>query len=483
MPGAGATMPVAGVAGIGQDRGMSIRRLAEDVLGKRISARELVELALERIERHDPALNAVVALRAEEALSEAGALDERVARGEAPGPLAGVPFLVKDIEDLAGLPTTNGSLLHRDAPAADRDGLIAGRLRAAGAIPIGKSNTPEFACEGYTANLVFGVTRNPWAPEWSPGGSSGGSGAAIAAGMVPTGTATDTGGSIRIPAAFCGLVGLKPTNGLVARDPKLAWPDLTTSGPLGVSVNDVRMVLGVEAGAGAPVSLPAATLGEPDLPKRVFAAPRFTAWGPLPPAVQRAFDRALLRVERDLGLPVELVEPEAIIPAGNADQDWLIIAGRDLIEWLDRSTAKKEMERLHPATQAFVTEGLKVWRDDYVAARQRQRRFVRDLDELLGDDAVVATPTMAVEGFLAEGRLPGSDDPSTPADAYNTQVQNLTGHPAISVPAGVLPNGVPFGLQFTGPSFRDGMLLDLAEAWERANPWPEVAPGYEPFTA
>ena len=146
------------------------------VRGRKVSAREIVERSLARIARYDGELNAIVALRPEEALAEAAALDERVARGEDPGPLAGLPFLVKDLEDLAGMPTTCGSMLLREAPAAANDGLIAGRLRAAGAIPVGKTNTPEFACEGFTANRLFGVTRNPWSPEWSPGGSSGGSG-------------------------------------------------------------------------------------------------------------------------------------------------------------------------------------------------------------------------------------------------------------------------------------------------------------------
>ncbi|HXF72899.1 MAG TPA: amidase, partial [Actinomycetota bacterium] len=225
-----------------------LRDLARAVRSRRASARELVHEALRRIERLDPGIGAVVALRAEEALAEARELDERVARGEDPGPLSGVPFLVKDIEDLAGLPTTHGSALFAGARPAERDGRIPRQLRAAGAIPVGKANTPEFACEGFTANLLFGATRNPWAPAFSPGGSSGGSGAAIAAGMVPAATATDTGGSIRIPAAFCGLVGLKPTNGLVGLDPSLAWPDLTTCGPLAATVDDARLLLDAMAG-------------------------------------------------------------------------------------------------------------------------------------------------------------------------------------------------------------------------------------------
>src|SRR5919197_602215 len=154
-----------------------IRELAALVRSGALSAEELVNRALQRIRREDPSLNAVVALRADQALDAARSLDARARRGEDPGPLAGVPVLVKDVHDVAGTPTTFGSALFAGSPPAAADGLVPARLRAAGAVVVGKTNTPEFATEGFTANLVFGVTRNPWAPDWSPGGSSGGYGA------------------------------------------------------------------------------------------------------------------------------------------------------------------------------------------------------------------------------------------------------------------------------------------------------------------
>ena len=459
-----------------------IRELADGVRTRRVAARELVELALRRIGSLDGTLGAVVGLRAEEALDEAAALDEGIARGEDPGPLAGLPCLIKDIEDLAGMPTTGGSLLFRDARPAERDGLMTARLRAAGAIPVGKANTPEFACEGFTDNLVFGPTRNPWVPAFSPGGSSGGSGAAVAAGMVPIATATDTGGSIRIPAAFCGLAGIKPTNGIVGRDPALAWPDLTTSGPLAVSVDDLRLLLAVEAGpvAGDPNALPS-WRPERGLPRRVLAAPRFFDWGPLPAELERSLAAALERLERDLGVPVEPVGPGELLRSGNCDTDWPIHTGPELVAWLGRERVERSMELFHPATRDFLEHGLRVTVDEYLAARARRFAYARELDEILGKDAVIATPTLAEPGWLAEGSLPGMDLVSLPPSVYNTNVQNIAGYPAITVPAGRCENGVPFGLQFTGPRFRDGMLLDLAEAWERADPWPRAAEGYAPF--
>jgi Asp-tRNA(Asn)/Glu-tRNA(Gln) amidotransferase A subunit family amidase len=460
-----------------------LHELAEAVRTKRVSSRELVERALERIERDDPPLNAVVRVRADEALEEAAALDESVARGRDVGPLSGIPFLVKDIEDLAGLPTTFGSLLFADAPPAERDGLVPGRLRAAGAIPIGKTNTPEFAVEGFTANRLWGTTANPWSRAWSPGGSSGGSGAAVAAGLAPIATATDGGGSIRIPAAFCGLVGLKPTNGVVGRSPIPDWIDLSTDGPFATTVADLRLLLELAAGpvAGDPSALPTWSPGPGGMPARVLAAPRFTPWGPLPDEVASNFDASLRRLEDTLGVAIDRLEPESIFRTGNPDTDWFVICATEHVSKLGRALVEAGLERMHPAVRSFLEDGLATSLDEYLAARRRRFGYVRELDELLGGDAVIATPTLASTGWTVDGWMPGPDRRGVPAEVYNTAVQNITGHPAISLPAGVCSNGVPFGLQLTAPRFRDDLLLDAAAAWERAQPWPLVAPGYEPF--
>jgi len=283
--------------------------------------------------------------------------------------------------------TTQGSALFADAALATRDGLTPSRLRAAGAIVVGKTNLPEFATEGYTANLIFGVTRNPWGFEWSPGGSSGGSGAALAAGLAPIATATDGGGSVRIPAALCGL-------------------------------------------------------------------------------------------------PAEPLDPERLFSTGNPDKDWFDVATAEHVSALGREVVKQNLGRMHPGARWFMEEGLRVTLEDYLGARRRRFGYVRELDELLGEDGVVLSPTIAAEGWLAEGRLPTDQEVGPlPAEVYNTSLQNTTGHPALSLPAGRLPNRLPFGLQITGPRFRDHLLLDLADSWEEAWPWPRVADGYEPFDA
>src|SRR5262245_35417534 len=466
---------------------VGLERIGRAVRERRVSAVELVRRSLERIERLDGELGAVVALRADPALEEAAALDRRAAAGEPLGQLAGAPLLVKDIEDVAGMRTTLGSLLFADAPPAGGDGLVTQRLRAAGAIVVGKTNLPEFAAQGYTANRLFGVTRNPWSPAWSPGGSSGGSAAALAAGMAALATATDGGGSIRIPAALCGLAGIKPSGGLIGRRPIPDWIDLSTDGPLATSVEDLRLLLAIEAGpvAGDPTALPAppdlARSGRPPRPARVLAAPRFVPWGPLPTDVAELFDAALRALERDLGLAVEPIEPERIFHAGDLDADWVTLTATEHAHKLGRQTIEAGWDLLHASARAFLEHGLRTPIEEYLAARRRRFEYVRELDELLGPDGVIVTPTVASAGWLAEGRMPGADDLGVPDDVYNTAPANMTGHPSISLPAGRFASGVGFGLQVTGPRFRDDLLLDIGEAWQRARPWPPVADGYDPF--
>jgi amidase/aspartyl-tRNA(Asn)/glutamyl-tRNA(Gln) amidotransferase subunit A len=450
--------------------------LVAAIRSKRVSGRELVEMAYERIDEHDGALNAVVALRdRDEAVGEAD-------RVSSDGPLVGLPLLVKDNHDVAGMRTTYGSALFADASPAEIDGLVVERLRGAGAIVVGKTNLPEMAFAGFTDNVVFGPTRNPWGTEWSPGGSSGGAGAALAAGLAPLATATDGGGSVRIPAAFCGLVGLKPTNGLVARRPIHSWMDLSTDGPMASSVADLRLLLDVMRGA-TPGDLGAVTgwSPRPDMPSRVVASPRTWDWGPLPPTMDERYRRALESIEGDLDLPVEEVEPEALLDGvGDPADDWFVLVAVEELTWIGRERVRDNLDRLSPPFHDSMEAALEIGVDRYLEARRHRYGYARKVDELLGNDAVFVCPTMGHEGWLANGSLPATGEPAG-GEGYNNGEANLTGHPSLSVPAGVSPNGIPFGLQITGPRFRDDMVLAFGEAWERANPWPAVAPGYEPF--
>jgi Asp-tRNA(Asn)/Glu-tRNA(Gln) amidotransferase A subunit family amidase len=467
------------------DRAAGALALVRDAVASgQVSAEEVVRLALDRIDNLNPDLNAVIALRGDEAIAEARAMDARNQPIAELGPLAGVPVLVKDLEDVEGMRTTQGSVLFANAPLAAADGLVPARLRAAGAIVVGKTNLPEFAAEGFTSNLLFGTTRNPWALKWSPGGSSGGSAAALAAGMASIATATDGGGSIRIPAAFCGLVGIKPTNGVIGRRPIPDWIDLSTDGPFATTAADLRLLLAIESGPepGDPTALPAPYAAMGGKPTRVLATPRLIRAGPLPDAVALLFEAGVMAAGEAFGIDVERIDVEALWAPGNPGEDWPLLTSAEHVHRLGREFVQGNLDRMSPSARAFMEFGLGVSIDDYMAARRRRFEYVRLLDELLGDDAVVLSPTVAAAGFLADGRLTPQDElGSVPSEVYNTELANITGHPAISLPAGLSPIGVPFGLQIMAPRFRDGWLLDLAQAWEESHGWPRVAPGYDLF--
>lgn len=464
-------------------RASVLAELATAVRARSVSAAHLVETSLERIAGAAD-LNAVVALRPTAALLEAEEIDVAVRGGSDPGPLAGLPLLVKDIERAAGLPTTYGSVIRANDGLAVADGVVAGQLRRAGAILVGKTNVPEFAFEGYTANRVFGPTRNPWQPALSPGGSSGGSAAALAAGLAPLVTATDVGGSIRIPAALCGLVGLKPTAGLIGRDPDLASLDLNNHGPLTTTVADARLLLELLRGPtpGDFGSLPRSPVDQRAMPARILVAERFVPGPPLPDSVSTAFRAAADDLARAVGARMQTLESSDLFPGGFDAGDWFRIVGVEQAHALGRDAIEANAELFDPVFFGYMQEALAVTADAYAGARSRRSRYAGDLDVLLDNDAVLAIATLTVDGWSADGRLTGRDDPGLPNWVFNTEPPNLTGHPAISLPAGHLPNGLPFGLQLVGPRFSDWLLLDIAAMWEAARPWPLAAPGYPPFT-
>ncbi len=462
---------------------MMLAALAAAVRTGRITSESLVATSLSRIERHDGPVNSIVLTRDDDALADAAALDERVASGEDPGLLAGLPLLVKDNEECAGLPTTYGSLLHRDAEPEERDCDVVGRLRAAGAIVVGKTNLPEFALAGFTSNRLFGDTNNPWALDWSPGGSSGGSGAALAMGLAPLATGTDGAGSIRIPAAYCGLVGLKPTNGLLGRDPIPTWIDQSTKGPMATSVADAALLLGILAGPtpGDPSALTRWVPRAGVMPARLLVTPRLIDHGPLPVSIAALFDDAVEAMEDAIGVTAERITPPWTT---NAVADWFATVGVEQLTSIGRDVVAEHAEEFSANARRAMEHAATLSVDDYVAARRHRFTMVKQLDHLLGDDAVLVCPTMCVEGFYADGRMPGSEEAGTDDDdAYNTETANMTGHPALSVPAGRSPNGVPFGIQITGPRFADDLVLAVGAAWEAARPWPLLAPGYTPFDA
>ncbi|MFI5052260.1 MAG: amidase [Acidimicrobiales bacterium] len=452
----------------------------------RVSVTRVVTASIERLGDAAP-LNVLAEAAFDEALAAASRVDRA---GPPTGALAGAPTLIKDLEDWRGHPTRKGSRALRDAPPATANAVVPQRLFDAGAVAVGKSTLPEFAIEGYTANLLSGVTANPWNPTYSPGGSSGGSAAALAAGAVLVATATDGGGSIRIPASLCGLVGLKPTNGLIGRWPAPDWIDYSTDGPFATAVDDLALLFAVMVGpvAGDPGAPPRKLIERlvrlADGPTRLIAAERTSPLGPLPEGVRRAFYDAVAAVADLLGLSVEWREAAGFFPDGDPDLDWFTVTTAEHVAALGRSWVEAHFDEFHVATREFLGVGLTVSAEDYLAARRRRYLYVRTLDTLLGDDGLLMTPTVASDGWLADGRLsPEGEVHGLAPEVYSTAVQNVTGHPALSVPVGALATGLPFGLQFTAPHFHDRRLLDLAGLVEAALPWPRTAPGYEPLTA
>jgi Asp-tRNA(Asn)/Glu-tRNA(Gln) amidotransferase A subunit family amidase len=281
------------------------------------------------------------------------------------------------------------------------------------------------------------------------------------------------------------LVGLKPTNGVIGREPVPDWIDLSTFGPLAQTVADARLLLAIEAGPvpGDPSALPYPFPMPGGMPTRAMAAPRLVDFGPLPHPVQAAFDAVLGAFERDTGLPVERIQPSQIFRAGNPSEDWMVTCALEHVHRFGWEFCEANLERFSPVFRDVVEFAQKRQLDEYMAARRRRFDYVRELDFLLGDDAVLLTPTNCFETMRPDGvRGDTTGQPAEGPDSYNTDPQNITGHPAISVPAGSFPSGVPFGLQITAPRFRDDMALAVAEAWERSHAWPLTAPGYEPFS-
>ena len=446
--------------------------LAAAVRDGRLTPRRLVEESLQRIEKANTDLNAVVALRADEALAEADGHPRT-------GSLAGLPLLVKDLARTTGLPTTFGSHLYADAPPDTTDDTYVAKLKAAGAIVVGKTNTPAFGHTAVTTNQVFGPTRNPWNLDRSPGGSSGGSAAALAAGLAPLATTSDGGGSVRIPAALCGLVGYKPTNGAIGRGVLPRWLEFSSMGCTAATVADVLLEAQLTVGAvpGDVISLPATGVDlNPSLPARLVACPTLRAGAD--DVIATAFEQACRAIGADLGVSLDYVEQATTRECSRA---WFTMATAELAQSLNQH--RDRWDELESSLRLMVEIGAEIPTFDYLAAaRQRWAECAR-VDALLGDDAVLLTPTVNARAWAPEGPLPtsagGIDDSWI---AVNTPDFNFTGHPAVNVPLGRDESGTPFGLQIVAPRCREGLAFGVAAAWERISPWPVVADGYDPFT-
>jgi Asp-tRNA(Asn)/Glu-tRNA(Gln) amidotransferase A subunit family amidase len=454
------------------------------------SAEEQVTDALARIEGWDTQVNAFTVVRREEALAEARAADElrltihREGRSQELAVLHGVPVSVKDHVWLAGAPATNGSVaLAGFVP--DRDAVPVARLRAAGAIVVGKTNNPEFCYRGYTDNDVWGLTRNPWSLARTPGGSSGGAGASVAYGATPIAVGTDGGGSIRIPAAFCGVVGHKPTFGLVPKLPGFrGWPTLSVDGPLAGSVRDAALALSVMTGAAVeddltwPVDvgdLVGAATTPVDWSGLAVAVSEDLGWAPVEPSVRSCF-RAAVDALADAGARVVEAHPDTPYPTALWNDiclaETFASEGPLLEEWGDRLAA---------GTREIVESGRHVTAQQYLDAQHRRAAYTERWAAFFRRYDVLLTPTMPLAAFGVDVTSPDSID-GVPVDPFFDDwcalalPANLTGQPACSVLMGFDGDGLPLGLQVAGPRWSDGRVLAVAAAYERLAGWRERRP-------
>jgi aspartyl-tRNA(Asn)/glutamyl-tRNA(Gln) amidotransferase subunit A len=446
----------------------SASEIAAGVHAGETTAAAVLALTRRAVEAADRRLNAFVHLDWERADAAAAAVDRSVAAG-ALLPLAGVPFAVKDLQDCAGMPTGYGSLVCQGGDVMRASAPAVARLEEAGAIAIGKTATAEFGMDVITDTRVGGTTRNPWCLATTPGGSSGGSAAAVAAGLVPIATATDEGGSIRVPAAFCGLVGLKPTSGLVAQPSRLS--EFDTSFAVCLSVRDAARVLDVltdgetsfEKALDGPGDGRARIAWSADLGHAIVDAEVL--------ALARA---AAARLAESADTTVEHVN--CTIPSGFSS--WLVlVCSRFLREMSTRGIWPDRAGDLCASTREALEFGAAITEQEREAAREAVAEASEILGEVLTQFDVLLTPTVACTAWGASDPPPHEIDgrtiPRGGAEPF-TLLANLTGLPAITIPAGLTRSGLPVGLQIHARKGADGQLLRLARLLERDRPWPRT---------
>ncbi|MFF4828602.1 amidase [Streptomyces sp. NPDC001312] len=448
--------------------------LAARISRGELSAREVVQAHLDRIERHNPAVNAIVTLDSEGALAAAAAADERQARGEELGPLHGLPIAFKDTHLTRGMRTTHGSPLFAEH-VPHEDELLVQRIQGAGAIRIGKTNVPEFAAGSHTFNPVFGATRNPYDMTRSAGGSSGGAAAALAAGFQPLADGSDMGGSLRNPASFCNVVGLRPTPGRVPSHPSgNLWDTLGVAGPMGRTVADTALLLSVMAGPDprVPISLDEpgagfrAPLGRNTAGLRVAFAPDLGGRVPVDRDVRDVFERQA-KVFEDLGCVVvedcpDLDGAEDVFRTLRAHEFNL---GLGALLDSDRASLKSSLVW-------NIEEGRRLTGADLVRATTGHARIHLAATAFFERYDVLIAPVSQVTPFAIESEYP-TDIDGEPQRTYLDWMRSayfvtVLGSPALSVPAGFTPAGLPVGLQIVGPPRAERTVLETGAAYEAA---------------
>jgi len=452
------------------------RELASMVRVGEVSAREVVAAHLDQIEAVNPGINAIVSLRARDAvLADADKADTDMAAAHVPiGPLHGLPVAVKDLEDVAGLPTRAGSLITSDRPAK-ADGFIAARLRAAGAIIVGKTNTPEYGTGSHTFNKVYGLTRNPWNLDRSAGGSSGGAAAALASRMLPIADGSDFGGSLRNPAGFCNVVGLRPGIGRVPKPVEHSTHliRLGVSGPMARTCDDTALLLSV--------------LGEPD-PRDPLSSPLDPTFAaPLVPAEdvrigwvgdcgEFVVEPEVLDICRTGASHIESLGGAVVdveIDLSNAMTIFRVLRGLQYRQ-LGSQVPRERWPEIKDTVVSNIEYGFSIDLDDVLEAERLRAVLHREMVRCFEHHDVIALPTAQLAPFPGKWEYPTEIAGQPMADYLEWMtaccIITPTGCPALSVPAGFTTDGLPVGLQLVAPIGQEHHLLRVAAAIEASNP-------------
>ena len=458
---------------------LSAQELGTAYRNRTLSPVEVTQEVLHQIEKLNPSLNAFCTLLSEQALTQAKRAEEELSRGEDRGPLHGIPVSIKDNLFMEGIRTTFGSKLLENH-ICNEDAPIIERLRNAGAIFTGRTNTPEFGWKGVTDNRIFGTTKNPWDLERTPGGSSGGAASAVASGMGPLGIGTDGGGSVRIPAAFCGLVGLKASFGRIPNYPATAVDSLRHTGPLTRTVLDTAIALDVLAGPDErdPSSLPEtsnlfSSQIDAGIKGKRMAFSCDLGYASVEEEIRVLFENSLRDFEK-CGATIEHKPVQWEDPYNC----WEIFFYGGIASNLGPKLADQG-DLLDPGLRQVVEKGIHLSAADYVDALMQRNMFWQEVRSLFETIDFLVTPSTAVLPFSIGNNDPLDASGQAPRSLSWTPFSypfNLTGQPAVTIPCGWSQNGLPAGIQIIGRRFDDLGVLQVARAFEKILPWSSHRP-------
>ncbi len=463
-------------------RDYSLKDLVNNVQTKQMSAKEITQSALDNIQKYDGELNSFCSVNPEDALLQAEHIDSLISKGERVGKLAGIPIGVKDLEDAKGFITTFGSELHANDPVAMEDSILVKRMRNQGCVILGKTNTPEFGHKGKTDNVHFGITKNPWNLEYSPGGSSGGTSAALASGMIPLGTGSDGGGSIRIPAALGGLAGIKTSQGRIpiGGDTPPGSGLLTVKGPMANTTEDNALALDATVG---PHPTDIFSLEEENLnwsENLIDDLPKTAIWSPtmgfsnVDKEILSACEKAI-NLLADSG--VEIIEKETIWEENPVDA-WMVFWACACARRQQHLIGTDDFEKIDPLLRLFIEMGTSMDGASYASSIDACHKLGFQLNNFFEESPLIITPaTCGHAPFLeGDGFVNGEQ---TPSWVDFTMGINMTRNPAGVVPISLLESGLPASLQIIGAQRQDLTVLKAMYSFEKVFEFSDRASGHE----